>query len=82
MLNDLAVTRVKRLRLERGDQLLVSVDDLLKKFAKAEAEERGLRKVRVERRRAVVPSRRALLTSWRRECKKLRLTVRRGSSVG
>lgn len=75
LLNDLAVTRVKRLQLERGERLLVSVDDLLKKFAKAEAKER---KLKVEKRRAVVSPRRALLTGWRRECKKLRLTVRRG----
>jgi hypothetical protein len=82
LLNDLAVTRVKRLQLEKGERLLVSVDDLLKKFAKAEAEQRKFRKPAVEKRRALITRRKALLISWRRECKKLRLTLRRGRSVG
>lgn len=82
LLNDLAVTRAKRLQLEKGEQLLVSVDDLLKKFARAEAEQRKFKKLRVEKRRAVVSPRRALLTSWRRECRKLGLTFRRGENVG
>jgi len=82
LLNDLAVTRVKRLQLEKGERLLVSVDDLLKKFAKAEAKQREFRKPAVEKRRALITPRRALLTSWRRECKKLRLTLRRGRSFG
>lgn len=82
LLNDLAVTRAKRLRLEKGDQLLVSVDDLLKKFAKAEAEQKKFRKREVEKRRALLTPRKALLNSWRRECRKLRLTVRRGKANG
>lgn len=82
LLNDLAVTRVKRLQLEKGERLLVSVDGLLKKFVKAETRERKFGKRGVEKRRAVLAPRRVLLTSWRRECRKLRLTVRRGRSVG
>jgi hypothetical protein len=80
LLNDLAVTRVKRKQLEKNEALLVSVDDVLKKFAKAEAEPRK-REV-VEGRRVVFAQRRALLSSWRIECKKLSLTIRRGKSVG
>ena len=34
LLGDLAVTRAKRKQLEKNEALLVSVDDLLKKFAK------------------------------------------------
>ena len=78
LLNDLAVTRVKRLKLEKEERLLISVDDLLKKFARAEAEQKKFRDRKVEKRRAVFAPRKALLTNWRRECKKLRLTVRRG----
>jgi hypothetical protein len=80
LLNDLALTRVKRKRLEKDETLLVSVDEVLKRFAKAEAEPR--RREEVEKRRTVFAPRRALLSSWRREYKKLRLTVRRGNSVG
>jgi len=33
LLNDLAVTRVKRKRLEKGEQLMVNVENLLEKLA-------------------------------------------------
>ncbi|MCW4023984.1 MAG: hypothetical protein NWF01_02990, partial [Candidatus Bathyarchaeota archaeon] len=33
LMNDLAVTRVKRLQLEKSGSLLVSVDELIRKFA-------------------------------------------------
>jgi len=78
LLNDLAVTRVKRKKLEKDEALLVSVDDLLKKFAKFEVEPKKFRKREVKKRRSVLALRRMLLTDWRRECKKLRSTVRRG----
>jgi len=72
---------VKRKQLEKNEALLVSVDEVLNKFARAEAEPRKREEIEVEKRRAVAP-RRALLTSWRRECKKLSLTIRRGKIVG
>ena len=79
LFNDLAVTRLKRKQLGKNEALLVSVDDLIKKFAKAEAEPR---KRGVEKRRVVVAQRRTLLSSWRREYSKLRLTVKRGEKAG
>jgi len=82
LLNDLAVTRVKRKQLEKNEALLVSVDELLKKFAKAEAEPRKRRRLTVEKRRVNLAQRRALLSSWRREYPKLRLTIRRVERVG
>jgi len=82
LLNDLALTRAKRKQLEKSEALLVSVDEVLKKFARAEAEPRKREKFEVEKRRAVSTPRRAVLTSWRRECTKLSLTVRRGKNVG
>jgi len=82
LLNDLALTRVKRKQLEKSEALLVSVDEVLKKFAKAEAVPRKREKFVVEKRRAVSTARRAVLTSWRRECTKLSLTVHRGKNVG
>jgi hypothetical protein len=82
LLNDLALTRVKRKQLEKDEALLVSVDEVLKKFAKEEAETKRRGGVEVEKGRAAVAPRRALLRSWRRECKRLSLTARRGKGVG
>jgi len=83
LLNDLALTRVKRKQLEKNEALLVSVDEVLKKFAKAEAEPRTrVRRLQVEKRQVDFGRRRVLLASWRRECSKLSLTVRRGKGVG
>jgi hypothetical protein len=67
LLNDLAVTRLKRKQLEKDEALLVSVDDVLKKFAKAESEQK--------RRRVALTQRKGLLSSWKRESRKLRMAV-------
>jgi len=80
LLNDLAVSRVKRKQLEKNEALLVSVDELMKKFAKAEVGSRRGR--RTGKRRATVSSRMALLSSWRSDYKKLCLTVRRDEDIG
>jgi len=71
LLNDLAVTRAKRKQLEKNEALLVSVDDVLKKFSKAEAE------VQKKKRRVAWTERKGLLSSWKLESRKLRLSVRR-----
>jgi len=77
LFNDLAVTRLKRKQLAKGEAFLVSVDGLIKKFAKAEAEPR-----RRGKRRARLAERKVLLSSWRREYPKLRLTIKRVEGVG
>jgi len=82
LLNDLAVTRLKRKKLEKNEALLVSVDGLLKKFAKAEVRPRKRKRRGVEKRRAVLVQRKALLSSWRRESRRLRLTIKRVENVG
>jgi len=83
LLNDLAVTRLKRKQLEKSEALLVSVDEVLKKFAKAKAEPRTrVRRLQVEKRQVDFGRRRVLLASWRRERSKLSLTVRRVEGVG
>lgn len=82
LLNDLAVTRLKRKQLARNEALLVSVDDLLRKFAKAEADVRKHRRRGGEKRRVVVAQRKVLLSSWRRESRKMRLTIKRAENVG
>ena len=38
LFNDLAISRGKRLRLEKGESLLVSLDDVMRKFARFEKE--------------------------------------------
>jgi hypothetical protein len=79
LMNDLAVTRVKRLQLEKSDSLLVSVDELMKKFARAKGQStvgRG------EKRRASVSPWGMILSSWRRDYKKLVLSVRRDEGFG
>jgi len=79
LLNDLAVTRLKRKQLEKSEALLVSVDDVLKKFAKSEAraEPRRHGRIEVEERRALVVQKRALISDWRMEYSKLGLSVRK-----
>jgi hypothetical protein len=82
LLSDLAVTRTKRKQFEKNEALLVNVDDLLKKFAKAEREPRRLKKLGAKKRLAVYSPRRALLASWRRECRRFRSNIRGRGDVG
>jgi len=82
LLNDLAVTRAKRKQLEKNEALLVSVDEVIQKFAKSEREPRKRKEAEVEKRRAAFVLRRAVLTSWRREYKIFSLTAHRGKNVG
>jgi hypothetical protein len=70
LMNDLAITRSKRMQLEKQDNLLVSVDELMKKFVKEKGEVS-----RIQKRRAISSPRRLILSSWRQEYKKLRLSV-------
>jgi hypothetical protein len=81
LFNDLAVTRLKRKQLEKNEAFLVSVDDVLKKFAKAEGKPRKWKR-EVEKRRVVLAQRKVLLSSWRRECRKLQLVIRKVENVG
>jgi len=76
LFDDLAMTRAKRKRLEKDEALLVSVDEVLKKFAKAEDSVKKARKTKIEK-RSVLTSRRRLLLSWRKEYSKMLLKLRR-----
>src|SRR3990170_7543018 len=60
--NDLAISRGKRKKLERGQALLVSLDEVLRKFARSEAVTPD-----VEKRRASFSHRKALLKKWKRD---------------
>jgi hypothetical protein len=86
LFNDLAMSRSKRKQLERGEALLVSLDEVVKKFAKAESSKPAetvqvtleAPVLQVERKRFTQASRRTLLRSWQREYPKLRqVAIRR-----
>jgi len=82
LLNDLAMTRGKRKQLEKSEALLVSLDEVVKKFAKTEEKTPKLRELNVEKRRVVIGQRRALLAKWKREYPKLRSAIRRRIDSG
>jgi hypothetical protein len=82
LFNDLAMTRGKRKQLEKNEALLVSLDEILKKFAKIEQRSPRLRELDVEKRRVVLAHRKALLVKWKREYPKLRSTIRRRTNSG
>lgn len=63
LMGDLAVTRSKRLQLEKSDSLMVSVDELMRRFARAKGHTtvgRGN-----QRRRVVADVRDRIYSSWR-----------------
>jgi len=70
LMRDLAVTRAKRKQLEKGEELMVSVDDLLKKFVN-----KSVRRVRkfaqVQKRRISRRPMRTLLKDWKKESRRL-----------
>ena len=73
LMNDLAVTRSKRLQLEKSDSLLVSVDDLIKKFVRAKGQSTvGHGK---QKRRASASPWAMILCCWRRDYKMFLLGV-------
>jgi hypothetical protein len=82
LLSDLALTRVKRKQLEKNEALLVSLDEVIHKFAKARTMPRRRTKVEFAEQRVFFAERRTLLIDWRREYGKLSLTVRRGNDFG
>jgi hypothetical protein len=79
LFNDLAISRLKRRQYERGEALLVSLDEVLKKFARAEQK---TPEVEAERKRLARSPRRELLRRWRREYPKLRQVARRRAGSG
>jgi len=79
LFNDLAISRGKRKQFERGEALLVSLDEVLKKFAKVE--QKTLEPDAEKRRLARLP-RMMLWRRWRREYPKLRQAARRRADSG
>ena len=79
---DLAINRGKRKNLEKGEALLVSLDEVLRKFVRSEHEDSEAVMSNVEKRRASVSQRQALLKKWRRDYPNLRSTLTRGGRIG
>lgn len=91
LFNDLAISRGKRKQFERGEALLMSLDEVVKKFAKAGAEPEQEeeppepdihQQTQVEPKRLIQTPRRALLRKWRREYPKLRQAAKRSTNNG
>ena len=71
VMRDLAVTRAKRKQLEKGEELMVSLDELLRKFVR-QSEPRKRAPFRGEKQRASRASMSVVWTDWRRESQMLR----------
>jgi hypothetical protein len=91
LFNDLAISRGKRKQFERGEALLISLDEIVKKFAKTEekpdqegeAPEPDIhQQTQVEQKRLIQSPRRAILRKWRREYPKLRQAAKRSTNNG
>jgi hypothetical protein len=93
LFNDLAISRGKRLSLERGDALLVSLDEVMRKFAgfeqkSARSLNRGVRgrwgvNRGIRARRGVgLSARGELWLMWENDYPKLRATLKRRGKVG
>jgi 2,3-bisphosphoglycerate-independent phosphoglycerate mutase len=80
LFNDLAISRAKRKQIDSREALLVSLDDVLKKFAK---NEQNLLELNVEKKRSqrTLLPRTMLLRRWKHEYPKLRQVARRRTDV-
>lgn len=76
LMRDLAVTRAKRKQYEKGEELMVNVDDLLEKFVQ-KSKRRVKKLVRVQKPRIRRVSMETLLRDWRKERRRLAFTIRR-----
>jgi len=80
LFDDLAINRGKRKHLEKGEAMLVSIDEVIKKFAettKNPAEKSETSNSDKTREDNVGQMRRAVYVKWKREYPKFRSTVRR-----
>ena len=74
VMRDLAVTRAKRKQLEKGEELMVSVDKLLREFVK-KSEPKKREPLRVQKRRVSRVPMNVLWTDWRKERRSFRRSV-------
>ena len=74
IMRDLAVTRAKRKQLEKGEELMVSVDKLLREFVKQSAPKKR-EPLRVQKRRVSRVPMNVLWNDWRKERRSFRRSV-------
>lgn len=77
LFSDLAISRAKRKYLAKDEALLVSLDEVLRKFAKVEQEKAKASEHAVEKRRAAASPRATLLKKWRRDYSRMKSTLPR-----
>jgi len=77
LMNDLAVTRVKRKQLDKEERVLVSIDELLETFARRSKVKRR-KLIRSQKRRITVTPITLLLEDWREEKANLRRIIHGG----
>jgi hypothetical protein len=82
LFKDLAISRAKRMELEKGDSLLVSLDDVIRKFARVEKSAKSGKKGIKARRVGDLPVRAQLWLMWEKDYPKLRSTLKRKGQVG
>jgi len=80
LFDDLAISRGKRKQLEKGEAMLVSIDEVIKKFARTtqtQADEAETADDGGKREYNVRQMRRAVYVRWKHEYPKLKATLRR-----
>ena len=80
LFEDLAISRGKRKQLEKGEAMLVSIDEVISKFTRAtqtQAEEAENANDDMTREENLRQMRRAIYVRWKHEYPKLRATLRR-----
>lgn len=83
LFNDLAISRGKRMKLEKGDAMLVSIDEVMRKFTRVEQKSAQSKNQGVKMRRlAGLSARGELLVMWENDYPKLRSILKRGGKVG
>jgi hypothetical protein len=73
----LAISRSKRMKLEKGDGMLVSLDEVMRKFAQVNSDHPKNQDIKM-RRRDGLPLRGELLVMWEKDYAKLKMTLKRG----
>lgn len=82
LFKDLAISRGKRLQLEKGDALLVSLDDVMRKFARLERESGKSAKKGIKARKGGLSSRVELWSMWERDYPELRSMLKERNEAG
>ena len=84
LFDDLAISRGKRKQLEKGEAMLVSIDEVIRKFAKisqTQADDKPDAKAATAREDNIGQMRRAVYVRWKQEYAKLKLNRRRRSAT-